>query len=264
MRSGRQGLKPVPKVHVHVPYAQFNKYLPMLRERRLSVELYLNSGSMDTITEADLHGLVREMDWAHTLSVHGPFMDLSPGAVDSKIAAASLERYFQLISFCRILKPEVVVLHSGYEKWKYAGEVRLWLDKSRETWLKVMDAAEGTGVKVAIENIVDEEPGHLRQLVEEVAHPMFGMCLDVGHREIFSKLPIASWVTGMHPHIFELHLHDNNGDADSHLPIGSGRVDFGSLFDTLKRLSVSPVYTIEAHNAPDALASIENLSKYLG
>jgi sugar phosphate isomerase/epimerase len=252
-----------PKVHVHVPFADFTKYELVLRERRLSVELYFNSRSMDTVTEADLHRVVSSMDWEHTLSVHGPFMDLSPGAVDSKIAAASLERYLQVISFCHILRPEVVVFHSGYEKWKYAGEVRLWLDQSRTTWLKVMDMAEKAGVRVAIENIVDEEPGHLRQLVEEVAHPMFGLCLDVGHREIFSSLPIAAWVEGMHPHIFELHLHDNIGDTDSHMPIGAGRVDFGSLFAALKRLSVSPVYTVEAHSADDALASIANLSKYL-
>lgn len=252
-----------PRINVHVPYPDFHKYESALRERRLGLELYIGSHAIDNITEAGLRALKDAMDWGPTLSIHGPFMDLSPGAVDPKIAEASLERYLQVMSISEILKPEVVVFHSGYEKWKYAGETRIWLDQSVRTWRAVMERAEGLGVRVAIENIVDTEPDHLRWLADEMGHPLFGLCLDVGHRELFSELPIAAWVEGMHPHLFELHLHDNHGKADEHLSIGDGTVDFGSLFQKLKELSIDPVYTVEAHSLDDALKSLSKLEAFL-
>jgi sugar phosphate isomerase/epimerase len=252
-----------PRVHVHVPYDSFRKYLPVLREHRLSVELYFGSNTVDDIREADLHMIAEAMDWEHTMSIHGPFMDLSPGAIDPKIAAASLERYHQILSFSEILKPDVVVFHSGYEAWKYGSKVHLWLEPSLRTWGAVMERAEKTGVGVAIENIVDSEPDHLRMLCEKVGHPRFGLCLDAGHREIFSNLPITAWVDGMHPYILEMHLHDNGGEADDHNPIGEGTVDFPALFKRVGELCIDPVYTLEAHSAEDALMSLGALNAYL-
>ncbi len=252
-----------PKIHVHVPYDSFRLYEPVLREQVLSVELYFGSNTVDEIRESDLKDIAAAMDWEHTLSIHGPFMDLSPGAIDPKIAAASLERYLQIMEFSEMLRPEVVVFHSGYEKWKYAGNVDLWLNRSLDTWRAVMERAEMTGVKVAIENIVDTAPDHLKLLASEVNHPLFGLCLDVGHREIFSQMPVADWVEGMHPYIFELHLHDNTGTGDDHSPIGEGIIDFGSLFAKIGELGLDPVYTLEAHSAEDALQSMAALKAYL-
>ena len=251
-----------PRVHVHVPYPDFKKYEPVLREMLWSIELYIGSSSIDTITGDDARRLKDALDWEHTLSIHGPFMDLSPGAIDKNIAAASLERYLQVISLSKILKPDVVVFHSGYEKWKYAGNVELWVNQSIRTWRAVMDEAEKIGVKVAIENIVDEEPGHLKYLAEKMAHPLFGLCLDVGHREMFSSLSTAQWAEGMHPYIFELHLHDNMGKNDDHMPIGDGKVDFAGLFGKLNELGANPVHTLEAHSVKDARKSMEALSRY--
>ena len=252
-----------PKVHVHVSYSLFDKYAAFLRENKLSIELYLNSGSMNTITGPDLQYIKDALDWEHTLSIHGPFMDLSPGAVDSKVAEASLYRYMQVLSFSEILKPEVVVFHSGYEHWKYAGNVELWLSQSLKTWRTVMEKAETLGIKIAIENIVDTEPAHLRQLVERMDHPLFGLCLDVGHREIFSQMTVDEWVDGMFPYLFELHLHDNCGVGDDHSPIGDGNIDFGGLFRKLGDLGVNPVYTLEAHSPEDAFKSLQALGKYI-
>lgn len=254
---------PLEGVHVHVPYARFHEYGDRLRTLGLGVELYIDSHSMDEITDADLHRLTDVMDHGRPLSVHAPFMDLCPGAIDSKIAAASLERYLQVMSFAEVLRPAVVVFHAGYEKWKYAGEIDLWLTQSLKTWRAVADKAEKHGVKIAIENIVDGEPAHLRLLAEEMDHPLFGLCLDVGHREIFSSLPVDAWVEGMHPYLFELHLHDNHGVNDDHLAIGEGRVDFKSLFASLNKLSIKPIYTLEAHSEEEALRSLESLKKYL-
>ncbi len=113
-----------PKVHIHVPYSEFKRYEAFLRENRSSIELYLNTSAIDGITEADLHALKDSLDWEHTLSIHGPFMDLSPGAVDSKVAEASLYRYMQVLSFSEILKPERHRLSFRVRTLEICGECR--------------------------------------------------------------------------------------------------------------------------------------------
>jgi len=252
-----------PRVHVHVPFDSFWQYHPLIAEHKLSIELYFGTNSVDRIKRRDVETVRDALDWEHTLTVHGPFMDLSPGALDTKVAEASLSRYLDVIELSAVLRPEAVVFHSGYEGWKYAHNVDVWLSPSVRTWKTVMESAEKHDIKVAVENIVDTEPDHLKRLAEEVGHPLFGLCLDVGHREIFSSLPIQTWVDVMHPYIHVLHLHDNTGDFDDHAPIGDGNVDFDALFSRIRELGIDPVYTLEAHNAEDAFVSLERISRYL-
>ncbi len=250
-------------VHVHIPYPRVFDSIGFLRENRINPEIFFPSDQLDVVSPADIDRLAERLDWPHTLSIHAPFMDLCPGAVDSRIAAVTLERFLQTIEITAPLEPLAVVFHSGYEKWKYAGNTDIWIRKSSAVWRKVLELAEKTGVKVAIENIVDAEPSHLVRLADEIDHPLFGLCLDVGHRELFSKLSPAEWLAETAHRLFELHLHDNFGTEDDHLPVGDGKIDWREFFDKLKNLAVQPIHTLEAHSEKDALVSLDNLRKFL-
>ncbi len=227
-------------VHVHVPYQKFFERLDFLRENRINPELFFLSDQLDEIKPADIEALRASMDWSPTVSIHAPFMDLCPGAVDSKVGAVTLERYLQTLEVTAPLKPVSVVFHSGYERWKYAGNVDIWLSRSMAVWRKVLEFAGKTGVKVAVENIVDSEPGHLVRLAEEINHPLFGLCFDIGHRELFSKLTPVEWLEPMAPWLFELHLHDNLGIEDDHLPIGGGKIEFGAFLQKAAGTGIKP------------------------
>jgi len=63
-------------------------------------------------------------------------MDLSPGAVDNKIKEVTLVRFNQVFDIAEELCPASIVFHSGYEKWKYAFRVDIWLEESLKTWEK--------------------------------------------------------------------------------------------------------------------------------
>ena len=47
--------------------------------------------------------------------------------------------------------------------------------------------AEEIGVKIAIENIFEDEPENLRLLMEEMGNKNFGICFDSGHFNLFLK-----------------------------------------------------------------------------
>ncbi len=247
--------------HVHIPYDSFDKYLPFFKEERLNPEIYFGSRSFDTLRLDDIVTLKNKLDYDPQISIHAPFMDLSPGAVDKKIREVTFKRYSETLDAAEILKPQVIVFHSGYDRWKYDNRVDIWLENSLETWRPINKRAADMGVKIAIENIFEDDPENLALLSSEMNSDNFGVCFDAGHFNLFSKLTITEWITMIKPYIKELHLHDNSRYADEHLPIGDGDFNFTTLFSEIK--GIDCVYTIEAHSVENARTSLERLKGYL-
>jgi len=247
--------------HVHIPYHKIAEHLSFIRQEKLNLELYLESNALDSISREDISQLKKQLDYNPSLTIHAPFMDLSPGAVDSKVRAVTMERFFHVMNIAGDLMVKAVIFHSGYEMCKYALDIDLWLEKSLLTWKPLVKKAEGIGAKIAIENIFEDEPENLRLLMEKMGNNSFGICFDSGHFNLFSKVSLEDWMGCLKPYIIELHLHDNNKTFDQHLPIGDGTFDFGKLFSALKGKDL--IYTLEAHNPDDAKKSMERLKGYL-
>jgi len=251
----------VKNAHVHIPYPKVGDYLAYIRQHRLNLEIYFSSVSMDSLKPGDLERLKKELDYGPALSIHAPFMDLSPGAVDAKVRAVTLERFFHVMEIAEVLLPKTVVFHSGYEKWKYAHRVDMWLEGSLMTWQPLIEKAARLNTQIAIENIFEDEPSNLLKLMEKLHSDNFGICFDTGHFNLFSRVPLEEWLGKLTPYIFELHLHDNDETFDQHLPIGDGTFDFKTL---LSSLSVKDcLFTIEAHTPEKVLKSLERLKEYL-
>jgi len=247
--------------HIHVPYDDLVTYLDFLRQEKLALEIYFGSRRFDDLNKADILRLKERLDYNPSLTIHSPFMDLSPGAVDSRVRNITIKRFSQVLSFAEILRPEIVVFHSGYDKWKYDMRVDVWLDGSLITWGIINKMASDIGVRIAIENIFEDEPSSLKLLMDEMKSPNFGICFDAGHFHLFSRVSLSKWLSMLKPYIIELHLHDNDRTADSHEAIGDGTFDFGKLFDELRDKNC--IYTIEAHTAEGVRKSIQRLKAYL-
>ena len=69
-------------VHIHIPYPKLKDYFELLRKRRYDLEIYLSAAVLDQIEKPDLEKLLERLDWNPALTLHAPFMDMNPGAVD--------------------------------------------------------------------------------------------------------------------------------------------------------------------------------------
>lgn len=248
-------------LHVHVPYERINENLSFIKEKRINLEIFFSSQTLDTVEPSEIHRLYEKLEYRPSISIHAPYMDLSPGAVDSKIRDVTIKRFLQIFDIAGILKPKVIVFHSGYEKWKYAHRIDIWLKGSLKTWPLLIEEAEEVDTRIAIENIFEDEPANLKFLMDEMGSDRFGICFDAGHFNLFSRIALDEWLMQLEQHIIELHLHDNNGTFDDHNAIGDGTFDFDSLFLSLK--DKKPLCTIEAHSAEGVLKSIERVKKYI-
>jgi sugar phosphate isomerase/epimerase len=250
----------MPGPHVHVPYHGIGDYLAFINKARINLEIYFSSHSLDSISLSNVSSLMERLEYDSSFTIHAPFMDLSPGAVDSRIRDVTMERFSQIFDIAEILKPKAIVFHSGYEKWKYALQIDIWLRNSLITWRPFLKRAADMGLKIAVENIFEDDPANLRLLMESIGSEHFGICFDTGHFNLFSRIPLAEWLRQLKPYIFELHLHDNNKTRDDHIAMGDGTFDFVTLFSILKDREL--IYTIEGHRPEDVLKSIERLKGY--
>lgn len=249
------------KPHICVPFERVGEYLSFLKREKVDLEIYFGSQRFDELKEDDIIGLKKKLDYNPRLTVHAPFMDLSPAAIDRRIRQVTVERFSSILDFAEILKAEVVVFHSGYDRRRYDKMMDIWLRRSLETWRHINVKATKMGIKMAIENIFEDDPENLRLLAEEMDSQNFGLCLDTGHFNLFSRVSLSEWLDQTQPHIIELHLHDNDGITDGHLSIGDGSFDFNTLFKRLKGKSC--VYTIESHTVEEVKRSMERLRNIL-
>jgi len=174
-----------------------------------------------------------------------------------------VDRFSKTIHLAKIFGPKVIVFHAGYEKWKFDGTIDLWLKSSLDTWRPLVKEAEDQGLTLAIENIYEETPAPLVALLEEIGSPRFRFCLDTGHHHIFSKVPLPSWLQTLGKYLSEIHLHDNHGEMDEHLPIGEGGFDFDQLFALLSQFRLNPVYTLEPHQEDHLFRGLQAVKKYV-
>jgi len=188
---------------------------------------------------------------------------LAPGGVDSKIRRATQERLEHILHLAALIRPKAVVFHPEYDPWRHAEVFDLWLHGSLEMWTPLVKEAEKVGVTLALENIFDHGPEVINKLLKEINSLHFGFCFDTGHWLIFSKGSWEEWIAVLGERLVEVHLHDNNGEEDQHLPPGDGKFDFTGFFRLLWDRRLSPIYTLEVHQEEDLPRSFETVKAYL-
>jgi sugar phosphate isomerase/epimerase len=96
----------------------------------------------------------------------------------------------------------------------------------------VVRETEKAGLRMAIENTVFTIPKDFNRLFEIISErkiastERFGMCLDIGHANLssFSRNDFLKFLDLLNPGIpiLHIHMHENFGDSDSHLPLFTG------------------------------------------
>ena len=251
-------------VHIHVPYPALDEALPFLIDRRLNVEIFFSAEALDHLEPKRLVAAATILDAEGLKStIHAPFMDLNPGSYEPLLQEITRRRFHQVMDAAALLRPRVVVFHPGFDKWRY-GETRdRWLAESIPLWQEMVERGEECGCIIAVENIFEEEPSTLVDLIQGVNSPRLRHCFDVGHWNLFSKVSLEEWFSDLGPYIAETHIHDNHGKLDEHAPIGEGNIDTRLFFSLLDSYAPDAVRTIEAHSREKLERALVNLGKIM-
>jgi sugar phosphate isomerase/epimerase len=236
-------------LHAHVPYTRLSEQLQYIVTNRINPELFFSAEALDDLVWEKLSAQAHVLHSAGLkTTIHAPFMDLNPGALDQFIREVTHKRFQQVFQAAEYLNPLSIVFHPGYDDLRYGGNRMEWLKNSINFWNVYIPRAKELGCIIAIENIFEKEPSTLRALLEAIDEPCFRHCFDVGHWNMFSTGSLEEWFSKLGAFIAECHIHDNNGLADEHLPPGEGQIDFSALFNLLRQYAPDAIRTIEAHS----------------
>lgn len=253
------------RIQVHVPYGMLLEKLDDALAYGINPEVFLDSGALERIDPSDLKLIKKEFN-ARSLRItmHGPYMGCNPGSADELKRARTAECYARALDAASYLGPVSIVLHAGYDAERFHGDVAHWMNQSLKTWSVILKEAARLKITIAAENIFERTPDTLKLLMEKVRSPWLGVCVDSGHINLYSTVGPEVWFETLGEHVTELHLHDNNGKVDDHLPLGDGSIDFDSYFKAVRTFCEGPViYTVEPHGEEVMERALEKVKRYL-
>ena len=161
-------------------------------------------------------------DRGRVKSLHGCFIDVNPASGDQEFARLSRRRYRESCALAAALGAENVVFHSTCEPFLRGAYLDIWAGKTAEFYAEL--AQEFSGLHLFMENSMDVDPGPIREVMRRAGNARIGVCLDIGHAN-YSRQPLEKWFDELGEWIGYMHLSDNNGLFDDHIPLGTGCVD---------------------------------------
>lgn len=188
------------------------------------------------------------------LTLHGPFLDLNPAAFDSLIREVTKKRFEQCYQAGKELGAKKIIYHSGMIPCVYYREG--WADQVSCFFKDFLKDKEG--LEIVMENVLDEDWHLLQDVYKQVDHPDFKLCLDMGHAHCYSEIPVLEWAQELAPYVSHVHVHDNAGDRDSHLGLGSGTLPYKEVLRLLP-LTEHRTWTIECSSKENVLLCYEKI-----
>jgi sugar phosphate isomerase/epimerase len=251
-------------VQMCVPFTMLRaELLEHFTANRLNPEIGIDAPALERFSLQDFAN-VAEVLHRHdlTITLHAPFVDLSAGSTDPAIRAVTRRRFEDILRLVPVFRPRTVVAHAGYDWRRYEYFRNTWMDNSVAFWTEVAQGLNRAGSRLMLENVYEHGPGEIRELFERLQPCKVGWCLDCGHLTAFGRAPLEEWLNVLGPFIGQLHLHDNHGEKDDHLPLGQGLIDFRRLFAYLKSERLRPpVMTLEIHRTNDLKTSVACLER---
>ena len=192
---------------------------------------------VDSVVKKKLEGIPRSL-------LHAPYNELFPCAIDKKARALAAERYRQATELATRYGSRKVIIHGGYNPriyfpvWYVKQSVLFWQDFLRSD----------PGVEIVLENVLEDDPRWLLDIVAGVDDPRLRLCLDIGHVNAYSSVPLTDWLVLWAPYLSHLHIHNNDGSRDAHNALNEGTIPIKELLLQAQHLCPDATYTLELMN----------------
>lgn len=236
-----------------------SKAAELARELGLGLELaqFCTASNMDEAFPSVSQEVEQQLTGISRRLLHGPFNELFPCAIDPKARALAAERYRQALALAQKYRAQKVILHAGFQPHIY---FPIWfVEQSVVFWKRFLTEWDGQQT-IVLENVMETDPQWLLEIVEQVNDPRLRLCLDVGHAQVYSKVPVSQWISTLSPYLSHFHLHNNPGDADLHAPLFRGVIPMEAVLEQLEQECPEATCTIEVMDNTDNLPFLKNLT----
>lgn len=162
--------------------------------------------------------------------LHAPFNELHPAAIDPQALELAYRRLEQVYMLTQKYGIHHLVVHSGYLPFVYFKE---WhTERSVKFWSCFMEDKPGD-FHIYIENVLEDEPYMMEKLLWQLKNKNIHGCLDTGHANCMSSIPLEEWANVLAPYMGHVHLHNNHGSSDLHGAPEQGTADLAKTVEIL-------------------------------
>ncbi len=160
------------------------------------------------------------------ITVHAPYADLNLATLNYPIWRESIRQISTCIEQASAWTDRVTI-HPGY--LSPVGKImpqRAW-QQQKDALREIGGVAADHDVLACLENMISikeflcRDPGELFGMTEGI--PGMGVTIDIGHAHTLGLVGEFLPYLGRASH---LHIHDNHGEHDEHLPLGEGTIDW--------------------------------------
>lgn len=169
---------------------------------------------------------------AQSAVIHGPFTEIIPAGIDHRMVELGLERLNEAYEVCRELEIDKMIVHTGFVPLMYYKE---WhIEKSKDFWQRFLED-KPENFKIYIENVFEDEPYLMRDLIDAIDDSRVAVCLDVGHANAMTQKDISAedWIEVLGERIEHIHIHNNDGSGDTHCDIDQGTMEWKKILNML-------------------------------
>ncbi len=157
-------------------------------------------------------------------------------------------------------------LHLGY---LYSGTARQhYLNHINDVLIDLCEFASEVGIDIMIENMPSDTelgytPDEILNIIVNTGMSNLKFILDTGHANV-SAYSIESYLVKLSKYLLHIHLNDNNGVRDEHLPLGAGTINFPEFFNKIRMMNYRKLFCLEIlYDTVDDLIDYANtLNKY--
>jgi L-ribulose-5-phosphate 3-epimerase len=141
------------------------------------------------------------------------------------------------------------------------------MDRLVESCRRLCEHAGKRNIRLAFE----PEPGmfidtmtRFAELHQRVAHPYFGLTIDVGHLHCLGETPIAAHLQRWRDWLWNVHIEDMRRGVHEHLMFGEGEIDFAEVLAALAEIGYSGgVYVELSRHSHDAVETARRALVFL-
>lgn len=185
------------------------------------------------------------------LTIHLPALDLNSGSLNDGIYNLTREEILVALEFASEVGAKLAVFHPAYSPISFEPILFEVKERMEKLLRELVEITSKQGIILALENLgventwVINKPEKMKQIVLDFSSKL-KVTYDFGHG--FIAKDIKESLNLLKDDIVHLHLHDNHGFADEHLPIGEGLIpyeDYRDFFREFKGTAVLEVFSFK-------------------
>ena len=206
----------------------------LLRSNQMGIEIthYTNPDNLDNF-DAFHPTVTQYIKGMRGISMHGSYYDMAYASGDPLIVEVTKKRFLQSIQAASFHGVNRLVFHSSYRT--YYGAKPSWYIKTSIDFWKGFEHNIPDGMTVLLENVEDDNPEIFAEIVYGIDSPRICCCFDMAHAHAYSSVQLDKWIRVLGSKIEYVHMSDNDGKNDLHLPLGKGNLPLlNTINDVLK------------------------------